>query len=115
MTDQEFRAALDRLGLNQSDYCRTLQELGDPRAFETIRRSVANYARGIYAVPGETVVTLTLLERLAAKGDTLAFARRAAKATRKGALPAEAAPLDDGHRTPVRKRRRVEQREPAEA
>lgn len=63
MTDAEFRAALERLGFNQSTFARRLQALGDPRSFQTILRSVSNWCRGAVAVPGEMCVVLTLLQQ----------------------------------------------------
>ena len=63
MTDAEFRAALERLGFNQSSFARYLIDNGDPRTFRTLLRSVSNWCRGIYPVPGEIHVVLTLLQR----------------------------------------------------
>jgi len=63
MTNTEFRAALERLGFNQSSFARQLIELGDPRPFATIIRNISNYCRGATSVPGEMCVILYLLER----------------------------------------------------
>ncbi len=64
MKDAEtFREALGRLGLSQSGLARLMRELGDPRSEPTILRSVANWCRGVYAVPGEMWVVIRLLER----------------------------------------------------
>ena len=62
MSGTEFRAALADLGFTQSSFVRKLIELGDHRKFETILRSVANYARGVSCVPGEMCVVLNLLK-----------------------------------------------------
>ena len=58
-----FRAALGRLGLSQSGLARLMRGLGDPRSETTILRSVANWSRGVYAVPGEMWVIIRLLEQ----------------------------------------------------
>lgn len=63
MDAAEFRAALGRLGLSQSGLARLMRELGDPRSEPTILRSVANWCRGVYAVPGEMWVVIRLLEQ----------------------------------------------------
>lgn len=63
MTDQDFRSCLTALGFNQSSFARRLIELGDPRSFSTILRSVTNHACGVTGVPGEMVVILRLMER----------------------------------------------------
>jgi len=61
-----FRAELARLGLSQSSLARLMRELGDPREAPTILRSVANWCRGVYAVPGEMWVVIRLLGERAA-------------------------------------------------
>ena len=63
MTDAEFRGALKALGMSQSAFARTLMELGDPRSFTTVLRSVSNYARGETGVPASVVVSLNLMKR----------------------------------------------------
>jgi hypothetical protein len=62
MSAEEFRAALKRLGFNQSTFARRLIELGDPRSFSAVIRNISNYCRGATSVPGEMSVILTLLE-----------------------------------------------------
>jgi hypothetical protein len=61
LTEQEFRNRLTQLGFNQSSFARRLIELGDPRSFTTVLRSIANYATGVTSVPGELVVVLNLM------------------------------------------------------
>lgn len=61
MTAEEFRARLTALGFNQSSFARRLIELGDPRSFSTLLRSIANYAAGNTSVPAEIVVILNLM------------------------------------------------------
>jgi hypothetical protein len=56
-----FRAELARLGLTQSSLARLMRELGDPRDVPAIPRSVANWARGVCAIPGEMWVVIRLL------------------------------------------------------
>jgi hypothetical protein len=62
-TDRDFNVELDMLGLSQSGLARLMKELGDPRSFPTILRSVSNWCRGVTAVPGEAWVMVTLLAR----------------------------------------------------
>lgn len=79
MTDREFRERLAALGFNQSSFARRLIELGDPRSFAAVLRSVANYATGATGVPGEMAVILTLLARDPAVARSTAPARRAGR------------------------------------
>ena len=62
--DAKFWAALRRLCLSQNGFTRLLHVLGDPRRIPTILRSIANWAPGVTAVPGQVWVILRLLERL---------------------------------------------------
>ncbi len=52
MTSQDFRAALARLRLTQTEFSQRLQELGDDRPWPTILRTVQELAR-----PGRTART----------------------------------------------------------
>lgn len=64
MSAAAFRDRLDRLGLSQSALAREMARQGDPRPVPTILRSISNWARAEYAVPGEMWVVLTLMEHL---------------------------------------------------
>jgi hypothetical protein len=66
MAELNFRQELAELGFNQSSFTRRLIELGDPRPFATLLRSVQNYAIGTSSLPGEMVVILGLMRRYAA-------------------------------------------------
>lgn len=66
MPELNFRQELADLGFNQSSFTRRLIELGDPRPFATLLRSVQNYAIGTSSLPGEMVVILGLMRRYAA-------------------------------------------------
>jgi hypothetical protein len=77
---QDFRARLERIGLNQSSFARMLIELGDPRSFSTVLRSIANYATGATAVPAEMIVILNLIERYRVRTPEQRKAGRPAKA-----------------------------------
>lgn len=85
MNPDGFREWMERRGLNQTSLARLLHELGDPRPVPTILRTIANWARGVTAVPGEMVVITRLLDERA-NGSTAARANRAAKGTPKGAV-----------------------------
>ena len=61
MAENALTAALEKLNLSQSAFTRRLQELGDPRTFPTILRSVSNQCRGATSVSGEMMVIITLL------------------------------------------------------
>jgi hypothetical protein len=63
MTSDEFRIAIERIGLTQSSLARRMQALGDPRPFPTILRTISNQVRGVSAVSGEMCVVMCLLQK----------------------------------------------------
>ena len=65
MTPTEFRAALARMDLSQSDFARVLQRLGDARPWPTVLRTVQELASKdrIVAMPWSVVALLRLMER----------------------------------------------------
>ncbi len=63
-TAAEFRQALARLDLTQTEFARLMRELGDPRSLGALRRSVSNWRRGVYALPPELSVILGLLPQV---------------------------------------------------
>jgi hypothetical protein len=60
-TASGFRAIVDLLGYTQIGLAEQMKELGDTREIPTILRSINNWCRGEYAVPGEMWVVLRLL------------------------------------------------------
>ena len=62
MTTEEFRAALQRLGLSQGALARLLTRFRDPADPVTVRRRVERWAQGGSRVPGEMIALLTVLE-----------------------------------------------------
>lgn len=62
MTAYNLQAALDEIGMNQTDLVRFMRKHGDDRPHETIRRTVGNWCRGATRVPGEMRVLVRILQ-----------------------------------------------------
>ncbi len=63
MTAEQFRAALDRLGLDLLGLAHALLDLGDPRAAATVLRRVHAMAAGEIRVPADMMCLLKCFER----------------------------------------------------
>lgn len=63
MTNAEFRQALAELDMTQSGFARLMRELGDPREFQTIRRSISNWCGGFVGPPPEMDIVLGILQQ----------------------------------------------------